>query len=1166
MSEHGESLFERYKNEVRTKLSLRELVEACNPKGLRQTGKSSILCCSPLREDRHPSFSVFEGGGEYVAFDHATRESFDLYGFVEAREGLDFVGAVKWCGDRVGLSWDDYKKQHGGGDGGGRTPAPPGFTEEEWDRAYEATLSLDERQAVAGAQQAMVDLCHSWFIRTPKLVRYVEDRWGIAEETQRRFMLGYVPHRFDLVLEDMHERGAFPYSRKQLSKTGWFLPRAQIPNDPNPELRCIFDGRLLYPYMLRGKCRYACARIIFEQGIQESYFEEHPWESAKFKKALVGGSSHPSVSSVVQNDLLYNADNGFKSRTGFARIVIVEGPSDCMAMVEAGYDCVAPVATSIRSDDVPMLLEATSRYKEVVLATDTDVKPDGRRPGLEGALRMAPELLKAGKKVRLLVFSLPEGETKVDPASWNLAWKRAKKTGDPFAELMEGAPSVAGALVGFLRTDLTASELPKALEPIVRFARDASATKAETEEVARLVRDRLSGNFTKSAIKQAMGIADERLEAESRSDAAKQAVEDNKTLNIDGRVVECGGHDQPGKTRCYQAYAKDGTPVVASTFILQPSRIIISQNGDRQVEVSVHIETDTTLIERWTVPKQAWSGRKSFVSSFPHERMQFNGTDYNVSSVYQTVSERAARLGVPVVHGESVVGIHRTPKGLRLVLPTETWDENGVMDDPDIVYSTETGMVSFATMLRVDGRQEPADADELVSRLVPLIFELNDHVKLTTMCAWMVGSYFLPEIREMNGGKASVLNIFGSAQSAKSTTVHHIINRTFQPYGPNFKPAVPGESKFSTIRNLSWSNVFVTAYDEYRTDEAGADFMRLIRSGFSGATENRGFRDQSVRGYDLCGAVQVSGEMRADVDAAMGDRLVMVGLDKSRIVVGETPEALREVETTKDRWRVATDILRWRMRVDEATVHRWWSEARASATESLERMKLHVAPRNRDTCCELSFRLRAWNEWLDHRAERRMAVPRPTLDQVLRQVLETMSGLEIAEGNEKVISIAGKSLVVRALEEATPYARRGAFEERKDYRLCFRGTRQMLVVYPGSLAVVLSKELKTRGRADPTNGEAALRRAAKEEHDRGGDTGWLVNPSFPYRMGSGDDVGDDKGHTVRARCWLIDIDRASEMVGLELDWPGTFATWGGERSKPKLPPWNRGLGGSSEGE
>ena len=349
MSAHGESLFERYKNEVRDKLSLRELVEAGNPKKLRQTGKSSILCCSPLREDRHPSFSVFEGGGEYVAFDHATRESFDLYAFVEKREGLNFVDAVKWCGDRAGLSWEELKKQHGG-DGGGRSRPPAGFSEEEWERAYEATLALDERQAVANAQQAMVDLCHSWFIRTPKLVRYVEDRWGIAEETQRRFMLGYVPYRFDLVLEDLHEQGAFAYGRKHLSRTGWFLPRARIPDDPNPELRCIFDGRLLYPYMLRGKCRYACARIIFEQAIDPVVLRGAPVGGGEVQEGARRWDRRTRASArSCRTIVLYNADNGHKSRTGFARIVIVEGPSDCMAMVEAGYDCVAPVATSIRS-------------------------------------------------------------------------------------------------------------------------------------------------------------------------------------------------------------------------------------------------------------------------------------------------------------------------------------------------------------------------------------------------------------------------------------------------------------------------------------------------------------------------------------------------------------------------------------------------------------------------------------------------------------------------------------------------------------------------------------------------------------------------------------------------------------------------------------------------
>jgi DNA primase len=1162
VSDAGESLFGRYRDEVRARLSLRDLVEECRPKQLRATGKSSLLCCSPLREDRHPSFAVFEGGGEYVAFDHATRESFDLFAFVQAREGLDFPGAVKWCGDRTNLPWDEYKRAHGG-EGGGRPAKPDGFTDAEWDRAIEQVALLDEEQLVAEVQQAMVSLCHAFFTRTEKLVQYVTDRWGLAEETQRRFMLGYVPEGFAGLLEDLREEGVFPYDKRALVKTGWFLARNRIPDDPNPDLRCIFDGRLLYPYLLRGKCRYACARILFEDRIDRSYFEAHPWEQAKFKKALVGGPSHPSVSPYVQNDLLYNADNAYRSRTGFERLIIVEGPSDCMAVVEAGYDCVAPVATSIRTEDVPMLIDACSRYREVILATDTDVKPDGRRPGLEGALRMAPELLKAGKRVRLLVFPLPPGEVKVDPASWSLTWKRAGKKGDPFAALVADAPTVAGALVQFVDPTVAAAELPAALEPVARFAREAKASKAEIEELAALVRDRLRGKFTKGAVRAAMGEADDKVEAEARArDGVVEPVPEPETLQIEGVVLERGGHDQPGRARCYQGYGKDDTPTVVSTFILQPTRIIVSNNGDRLLECSVHIEIGTTLLERWTVPKKAWTSRREFVGSFPHERMQFNGSDHNVHAVYQIVSERAHRLGVPTVRGESVVGVHRTPRGLRLVLPHETWDADGPMENPDIVYSTETGSVPFCAMLKVDGAQRAADVDALVRRIVPLIFELNDPVKLATVCAWTVGCYFLPEIREMNGGKASILNVFGSPQSAKSTTIHRIINRTLQPYGPGFNPATPAETKFATIRNLSWSNTFVSAFDEYRVTEAGADFVRLLRTGFSGGVEGRGARDQTMRGYDLCGAVEVTGEQRADVDAAMGDRLVMVGLDKNRIDVKDTPPALRELEAAEDRWRVATDILQWRMRVDAPTVRRWWAESKTHALEALARMGVQVPPRTRDACAEVAFRLRAWHEWLDHRAERAMdAVPRPALDLVLRRMLETASGLTIPEeaASGVVLSLAGKSLVVRALEAVTPYAIQGTFEERKCYRLVLRKGRLMLVVYPGSLAVTLAKEARVRGVNDPTNGEIALRAAGKEEFEKSGEGGWLINWQFPYRMGSTDDVGEDDGKTKRMRCWLIDVELAHERVGLELDWPGTHATWGGNRrtTVAQLPTWRR---------
>jgi hypothetical protein len=151
-----------------------------------------------------------------------------------------------------------------------------------------------------------------------------------------------------------------------------------------------------------------------------------------------------------------------------------------------------------------------------------------------------------------------------------------------------------------------------------------------------------------------------------------------------------------------------------------------------------------------------------------------------------------------------------------------------------------------------------------------------------------------------------------------------------------------------------------------------------------------------------------------------------------------------------------------------------------------------------------------------------------------------------------VVAVAVKSLVVRALEAATPYAISGAFEEKRGWRICDRKGRRMLVVHPGVLASLLSRESRLRGMVDPTNGESALRRSSREEFAKDGELGWLTDYSFPYRMGSSDVVGDEDVKQGRARCWLIDIERAQERVGLDVDWPGDVAQWGGNRRKPPI--------------
>ena len=634
-----------------------------------------------------------------------------------------------------------------------------------------------------------MDLAHAMFLRSG-LPAYVEKRWGISPETQNRFMLGFIPHGFASLLDQLYEQGDFKYGRRKLVKTGWFVERSQVAGDPNPELRCIFDGRLLYPYLFRGKCRYAAARIIYEQDIDPSYFVGREWDQSKFKKAMVNSSSRPSVSPYVQNDILYNADNLLRSRSGFKRIVIVEGPSDCMTMVEQGYDCVAPVTTSVRVEDIPALVDSVKEYEEVVLATDTDITEDGRRPGLEGALRMAPQLLAAKKKVRLLILPLAKGQTKMDPAAWALQWKEQGKTGDPFEKLMATLPSVARGLVNFLDQDITGERLPESLTEIVTYARMANLKPAEMEDLRRDIRKRLKGNFSVRSIQIAMGEVAERI------DKADRIVDpdEKKTVPIDGAVTERGGFDDPDRTCGYDTWSKTGGARI-SNFILQPRRIIHHKDeGGELLEVSIYVDSGTKLRDRWEVPASAWVSKRGFKEAFSGILgMSFSGTEDNIQGIRKLIVERAKAIGVREVETEPIIGIHQTKFGPRLVMPSETWDENGKMEDPDVIYrpDSERPTHPMTAVIQVDGTQDPADVDAMVKRVFEKIFLLNDAVSLTTICAWIVGCYFLPEIRKING-KACILNVYGSPGSAKTTTLHKILNRTLLPFGDKYEPNAPG--------------------------------------------------------------------------------------------------------------------------------------------------------------------------------------------------------------------------------------------------------------------------------------------------------------------------------------------------------------------------------------
>src|SRR5512145_2293108 len=84
---------------VKAAASIVELVEArtrLRKSGARYTG----LC--PFHEERTPSFSVSPDRGTYHCFGCGVGG--DAIRFVQELEGLDFVGAIEWLGDRFGVT------------------------------------------------------------------------------------------------------------------------------------------------------------------------------------------------------------------------------------------------------------------------------------------------------------------------------------------------------------------------------------------------------------------------------------------------------------------------------------------------------------------------------------------------------------------------------------------------------------------------------------------------------------------------------------------------------------------------------------------------------------------------------------------------------------------------------------------------------------------------------------------------------------------------------------------------------------------------------------------------------------------------------------------------------------------------------------------------------
>lgn len=205
----------------------------------------------------------------------------------------------------------------------------------------------DERkmQLAATVDAMFVDFatrCHENLKKSP-LWEAEKKKRGFTEETMTMFQVGLVDQN---IIGYMNKT----YSVDDLKRAGFI----------NEKGNWIFGIRLVYPYLgFNKKPIYFIYRFI------PSMPDFRP--EIKYAKQVV------SISDIVENQLF-----GLNSLAMFDKdvLIIAEGITDAMNVIQAGYPCISAVTTRFRREDFEQVATFCQHFAKVVVLNDNDASGD----------------------------------------------------------------------------------------------------------------------------------------------------------------------------------------------------------------------------------------------------------------------------------------------------------------------------------------------------------------------------------------------------------------------------------------------------------------------------------------------------------------------------------------------------------------------------------------------------------------------------------------------------------------------------------------------------------------------------------------------------------------------------------------------------------------------
>lgn len=313
----------------------------------------------------------------------------------------------------------------------------PGGAEEGASSGSNSTPALDERQSIdsdsgerlsaeaANAFEDAVEFFHAQLERevdfpqddidTPR--EYFRDVRGWDDATIDTHQLGWAPANRSALLDHLMSRG---YDREAILGTGLFWENGLVP---------IWQGRLVFPYLVDGRPTFAISRRIGDEGHKNDDAGAYGDDDVPAKYHKVPGQDCAAV-----DEPIYGIDSLEDSED----VLITEGVADAITAHAAGYACLSPVTTSFKHDDRDRLLEILDERDvgRVVVVQDaelptSDVTEDAEGwdalnveqhgEGVKGAARTAGHLAENGVDARIGELPQP-GAEKVDLDDYLGGW------------------------------------------------------------------------------------------------------------------------------------------------------------------------------------------------------------------------------------------------------------------------------------------------------------------------------------------------------------------------------------------------------------------------------------------------------------------------------------------------------------------------------------------------------------------------------------------------------------------------------------------------------------------------------------------------------------------------------------------------------------------------